>query len=1320
MTFKLVHSRLATISGWRQARLPFAVGAALACAACVVLLLAPFGAYAGSPACVGNTCTVIDTTIQDFAAGQFYLTGLRGNGDGEVGLLPIGVSSLWVTDTYLLLGARSEVATTVFHDILYVIGGYDGTARQATVYTAATSLNGPILAPWRIADVLPQPRAGSVAVVSPTQNGGYLYVLGGQTNGGITSTLVYKALDTRGAPTGQWTAASLPPAGSPVALVYLQAVTHRGYLYVLGGFTGSYAASAIYRAPLNADGSPGVWTAEINAIPNAGGQSGRASFAAVVGPNSGEADYLYVLGGQAGSGTLVAVPDVNFAPFNPDGSLGTFSSAQPLPAALYGHAAVQSGGQIFVTGGSEGASGSIISKVQTSLIDAASGALRDLGGGAFWRVSNPLAEPRQYHGAAINSGGQIYVIGGYAAGNDPHATIYRGSSGGVGSSYASTGNYASHVIDLGSLYQMGSLKWNSDINAGLGETITMQYRTSLTQSGLLAQAWSTAGNSAPGADITNTFSFGSVGANFVQYRALFTITAPLNHSPALNAVEVHYSPLGPDLQVSADDGISSARISDLLTYTINYTNNDDRFAPAVALTETPPLSTTFFGGSVGWSAIGGKYRLGLGSLGPHATGSATFVVAVGGRPPGGLLNNIVEIAYDNSLGTDPNPANNVTIHSDSIEVVDLQVTTTDLKSDVVVSSTNNYTVTYNNAGQLDAPNAIITATIPPGARYVGGSTWTPIGSGQFVFLPGTVAAGSTSAVAFTIFISDTPNVGQAFTQSVRIDYDGSKGPESDYFNNVYSDIDTMAASGADLALSLSDGRETVSRGDVLTYSLGVANVGGSTAMNVILTESLSANTSFVGPGGWTSAGGTVYTRSLGSIIGGDSTNVQFIVHVSDIAPLGPLTNTASVGSPSESSQVLNNNTATDIDIVSLLYVDLKVNVSDGLTTPVTGQPLTYTINYANLGTGPASGVVVTATLSQGLNYSGSGWVSAGNGQFTHTIGLLAAGASANILLLAQVDSNVAGGTHITNSVAIDFAGVDGFPGNNTDADVDYISPPVMVFRLDDGVAAVAPGQSLNYMFQYRNTGGVTATNIVITETPPASSVTVVDASGWAVSGNSYVRSVPDLVAGASANVSFGLKLTNTATAGTLVTNTGHIRAANQTDGGDIVSIDTDIVVIGGTPDLQIVSASSGGVGIGSSATIIVTVTNGGAAPAGNWFFAEIYLDRIPQSRTDLGDDYQEMGDLGPGAQKPVTFTHTFMSAGLHTVYFQVDTCDLFQADLCFNPSYGRIAESNESNNIYGPLNILVMPYSLFLPLVARGPVNIVIMPYRVFLPLVAR
>ena len=109
----------------RVARLPFAIGAALASAAGLLLILAPFGAQAGAPVCVGNACTLTETTLQDFASGQFYLTGLRGTGNGEVELQPIGITSPWVTDTYRLPEARSEMASVVYRDILYVIGGYN-------------------------------------------------------------------------------------------------------------------------------------------------------------------------------------------------------------------------------------------------------------------------------------------------------------------------------------------------------------------------------------------------------------------------------------------------------------------------------------------------------------------------------------------------------------------------------------------------------------------------------------------------------------------------------------------------------------------------------------------------------------------------------------------------------------------------------------------------------------------------------------------------------------------------------------------------------------------------------------------------------------------------------------------------------------------------------------------------------------------------------------------------------------------------------------------------------------------------------------------
>ena len=404
--------------------------------------------------------------------------------------------------------------------------------------------------------------------------------------------------------------------------------------------------------------------------------------------------------------------------------------------------------------------------------------------------------------------------------------------------------------------------------------------------------------------------------------------------------------------------------------------------------------------------------------------------------------------------------------------------------------------------------------------------------------------------------------------------------------------------------------------------------------------------------------------------------------------------------------MLGDNTATDIDIVSILFEDLQVHISDGLSSPAVGQALTYTINYTNVGNSLASGVVLTATLSPGLDLTGAGWFSAGGGRFTHNVGSMGAGGANSVFLHAQVDPGVAANTYISNSVFIDFAGLDAFPGNNTDSDIDFISPPIMLFQIDDGVAAVAPGQTLSYAFQYHNAGSVTATNIILTETLPSASVTVADANGWTPSGSSYVRAVPDLGPGSSASVAFGLKVLDNAAAGDLITNTGRLRAGNQTPAADSISTDTDIVASGPAPDLQLTAYAPSNVNFGTTLSAVVTVTNAGPGPVGTWFSVEIYLDRMPQTRTDLGDDHQEIGAMRSGEQQTRVFNLVELTPGTHAVYFQVDTCYLADPIWCTNASYGRIAESNEANNVFGPLNVVVLapnvpPYQLFLPIISR-------------------
>ncbi|MBI5879828.1 MAG: DUF11 domain-containing protein [Chloroflexi bacterium] len=1285
------------------------IGAGIALAALMIVAFElALHAQAGAPFCLNNSCVLIDTTGEDFASGQFYLTGVRNVGDGEIQLLPIGITSNWVTDTQSLPDARAELAAVIYRDNVLVIGGYDGLfAEQTTIFSATTALAGGITAPgWRTLDNLPNPRASMAAVISPTASGGILYVVGGSINSVFTSSIVYRAFDGNAVPSGAWASASMSNA-----LVYPQAVVHGGNLYVLGGHDLYNSFSSIYRAPINADGSLGSWVLETNGIPDVGGNAGRYSFGAATFSSGTGTDYIYIVAGQAGSppNSSVAVSAVFYAQFNNDGSIGAWTTANSLNKAFSAHALVQGGGQLLVTGGSEGIGTSqAITAVQSALIDENNGALRDLGGGRFWIVSSPLAEPRLYHASVINSGGQVYVLGGYNTSGVPRATVYRGSAAGIGNAYAPAGHYESRMINFGGSYQLGTLKWNTTVAAGHTETMTMQYRIAATQSALDAQPWTSIGQAAAGSDITNTYVFpGGQFGNYFQYQVVMTASAPYTRSPALNLVELQYSANGPDLQVSQSDGFSTAILGQVLTYTIVYTNNDVRTVPGVVLTQTPPISTTFIGGTAGWAAHGQYYLLTLGTVGPLATATATFVVQVTGKPASGVINSVVAIGYDGSLGLDPDPVNNASIDSDSVAVVDLYGSTDDLRSSIVVSSTNFYTVSYGNSGQLTASGVVVTSTIPQGSRYVGGPQWTSLGGNIFVFDAGTLTPGSVGETPFTVYISGTYPLYLPFTHTVSIGYNGAQGPDGDPANNVYRDVDNVVPGGSDLSISLTDHRLAVLPSDVLTYTISYINKGGFTALNVMLTETVPANTTFVGPGGWNLSGGATYTRTASNVSAGETFSTTFVVQVNPAAPLGPITNTARLGADTESALVQGNNVAVDVDVVSSSRVDMVAAISDGLSTPRAGQVLTYTINYSNNATSAASGVVLTVSLSAGLAYTGSGWTPAGGGVYFQSIGSVAALGNGARALWAQVDPLVAAGTYISASAAVDFAGLDAFPDNNLALDVDYMAGPHMVLVKDDGAAVVQPGQVLTYVLTYRNSGATLATGLVITESPPAANVSIVDTTGWNAGAGIYTRSLPSLAPGALASVSFVVQVLPGAANGSLITNTATVRTPADSDplSTDGAFRDVDLVSTAGAPDIRITGAriASGSVHAFEPTALVVTVTNAGPVGTGTWFFVDLYADQAPLARTQLGDlgapPYYIVDALGAGQTVTITYAVTFNRVGQNDLYLQADTCDY--PGNCADPSYGRVAESNEANNILGPIQVTVLPGRLFLPIIAR-------------------
>jgi len=80
-------------------------------------------------------------------------------------------------------------------------------------------------------------------------------------------------------------------------------------------------------------------------------------------------------------------------------------------------------------------------------------------------------------------------------------------------------------------------------------------------------------------------------------------------------------------------------------------------------------------------------------------------------------------------------------------------------------------------------------------------------------------------------------------------------------------------------------REFVYEGDLVTYTIAIQNVGPYTATNVVLTELLPLYTDYVGYG-WTFVSGQTYTMALGTLAPGDGDIVYFVVRVYDVVPDG--------------------------------------------------------------------------------------------------------------------------------------------------------------------------------------------------------------------------------------------------------------------------------------------------------------------------------------------------------------------------------------------------------------------------------------------------
>src|SRR5438552_3043225 len=267
---------------------------------------------------------------------------------------------------------------------------------------------------------------------------------------------------------------------------------------------------------------------------------------------------------------------------------------------------------------------------------------------------------------------------------------------------------------------------------------------------------------------------------------------------------------------------------------------------------------------------------------------------------------------------------------------------------------------------------------------------------------------------------------------------------------------------ADLSITKTDGQATAGAGNPVTYTIAVTNAGPNLVTGAIVTDPFPAALTTMT---WTC------TASAGSSCGAPSGsgNINQIVNLISgstvtftatgtlsINASGTLSNTATVTPPGGITDPnLANNSATDTDTI-IPAADLSITKTDGQTTVLPGQPITYTIVASNAGPTELTGATVSDTVFPALVAptwtcvgSGGGTCTAnGAGDINDTVNL-PVGATVTYTLSATVSPTA---STFSNTATITAPNVVNDPNlaNNTATDTDIVACGGIVVLVPDG------------------------------------------------------------------------------------------------------------------------------------------------------------------------------------------------------------------------------------------------------------------------------
>ena len=335
-----------------------------------------------------------------------------------------------------------------------------------------------------------------------------------------------------------------------------------------------------------------------------------------------------------------------------------------------------------------------------------------------------------------------------------------------------------------------------------------------------------------------------------------------------------------------------------------------------------------------------------------------------------------------------------------------------------------YTIGLSNSGPSTATNVVLTDDIPAGLTFSNGSITgggaASVVNGDVVF-PGITLADDATATATLSFVVGAAASGN-ITNTATVTADNG---ETNLNNNSAQEVITVTPQ-VDITVAKTVDQAAAQVGDTLVYSIIVTNNGPDAALNVIATDTLPPNVTFVsgtGPNGALSASNGVVTVNGGTIASGGT--FQFTINGTiDQGTTATQTNTVTVATDTAETNLANNSAQAATTIITP-QADITVTKTVDQAVSRAGGSLVYSITVTNNGPDAAANVIATDTLPTNVTFASgtgpNGALTATNGVVTVNGGTLASGASFQFTINGTIDQGTtATQTNVVN-VATDTA-----------------------------------------------------------------------------------------------------------------------------------------------------------------------------------------------------------------------------------------------------------------------------------------------------------